>query len=294
MNLEDSSACKIADAPKTPVIFQYLGDQKVAAVCGQQGNKTDQSCYSLSNGTNPGWTALPQISNQYCPFPSQTRSHYINNNGWFVLGKKPLDRVPNGNFDTCRYQDSKPSAEIFNTIRQWNNISIASPYRTGNYPQMTCSVPLNTSHVMVMGGYSDGLTHSEAFIYNIASNTWTNNTAAMPQSTQWPGCVLKPDGEVLVAGGMEPLNGIPRDSVHIYNVASNSWRTLLSKLPEPVRRPVMLLWKNTPILLVSGTDKVYKMKDDNSWELLEAKLGKEFRGDTDLAVVVPSGLYSCP
>ena len=283
VNLDDSQVCQIYKTDKSPVILQFLDNTVVA--CGEFANKTDKSCFGLkSDGRIVEKGKEPSMLNEHCPHPEVTRSLYIDPYGLFVFGRKPLDGTPTNDFDTCEHQASKLTSERFQL--DWRNESIVSPYPTGNYPSLSCSVALNTSHVMVIGGYVDGASQQSCFILNLDDNTWSP-TAPMPDALyllQLMSCGLSQDGEVVVAGGYQKDS--KSDSVYKYNPASNNW-TQSVPLPVPVGRGVMLSWNNTLILLPTGNDTIYEMKDDGSWELMKAKLGARFDSQTDLAVIVP-------
>ena len=279
--MNDSTACQIYKSDKRPVILQFLNNTAVA--CGEYSNKTDKSCFGLKpdNMSVQKIDVLPML-NEHCPYPEVTRSLYIDPYGLFVFGRKPL-------VGDCQSQESKLTSERFQL--NWRNESIVSPYPTGNYPTMTCAVALNISHVMVIGGYVDGISLNSCFILNLNDNTWSPTTPMPLQYLQLMSCGLSENGEVVVAGGV--TNGGASASVYKYNPASNNW-TNSTNLPVPVERSVMLSWNNKLILLHTGTDNIYQMNNDDTWGLMNATLGERFDSQTDLAVIVPEQQFFCP
>ena len=287
VNLETNHMCPITfPTDKFPVVLEYLPDIQQVAVCGADGDKNDKSCATLT--ADKIWKDMPSLANEVCPYTSNTRSTYLDGYGWLVFGKQKFDRDPVGDFDICRYRDAQPTFQVRAPGgAEWSEVSIASPFSTGNYPQRTCTLTLNSTHVLMMGGYSDGLTRNEAWILDVTDNTWTQ-IASLPDYRQTPGCVVTESGDILVVGGYN-ARGQQTNTTFTYNLANDAW-TQQPDFPLKLGKNSLLMWKKRPILLRFGNEEVWIMREDKTWETLPVTLGNRFHS---LAVMVPNDVYKC-
>ena len=259
-----------------PVVLSYLSDQRVLAACGSY-DRDDQSCYQLSPTQASGWQLLGagQHKNQFCADPSETRSHPLLA-GWFLIGKK----------DNCA--SGAISTELLTPELQWITLSIRNPYNNSGYPWGACSVSINSSRVIVTGGYNDHYL-SSTWMLNLSDFTWSQ-LQEMPGPRIGHGCTTTATGELIIAGGSD---GSAISSLYIYNLVNNTWRRA-GDLPAGMSHdyPVMFLWNNHPIILEPYSSNIW-MLDGNSWKKMEATMGDDFEGYFDTATTVPAGIFTC-
>src|SRR5712692_8016164 len=105
---------------------------------------------------------------------------------------------------------------------------------------------LPNGEVLVAGGFTTaGLSSAElasAELYNPTTGDWSS-TGTMSSARDIPTATLLPDGEVLVAGGFNRIDGVLA-SAELYNPATGSWSSTGSmSIPR---------WLNTATLLPDG------------------------------------------
>ena len=105
---------------------------------------------------------------------------------------------------------------------------------------------LPNGEVLVAGGFTTaGLSSAElasAELYNPTTGDWSS-TGSMSSARDIPTATLLPDGEVLVAGGFNRIDGVLA-SAELYNPATGSWSSTGSmSIPR---------WLNTATLLPDG------------------------------------------
>ena len=263
-----------------PSVLQFLEDSQVLAACGAYRSPEIKSCYSLSMSDN-AWNELSSLVGNHCSEPWGTRSHYLNNLGWLVIGQS-----------YCSNDKPEISSELFwYEEEKWMETPISTPYKNG-YPSSTCSVKLNDSHVMVTGGNMQGAI-PESWILNLEGYGWT---PAAPTLGLWVahGCCLNAEGNALVAGG---IVGADLSTVYIYDTASDSWSEDEYKLPDGVATrdyPTLFRWNGQPILLEHKSDRIWIRKEGTGWELMGTALGEQFEGNVDTAVLVSEESIHCP
>ena len=281
--MDTGRACQLPPYPGPdgtgPVILQYLEDQGTLAACGSY-YYGDQFCFSLGPETAV-WQSMPPMAKKHCPFPWGTQSHVSANHGWFVIGQ-----------EYCF--NNVISSEIFASINDdedgWKENVIDNPTILG-YPKSTCTVQLDDSRVMVIGGYDGVQVLTNAWILNLKDMSWSQ-TSPMPTPKGYQGCVLTPNGDVLSAGGWDGEEYNP--SAFLYSPNMDSWRQV-DNLPSNIKDymyPRLMQWKDKLILLEYKSQRIW-VKENLSWELMETGLGAEFRGGYDTAVLVPEDKFKC-
>ena len=98
-----------------------------------------------------------------------------------------------------------------------------------------CTVKLNTTHTLMMGGTYYTFDGEEPdygtlinFVYMFDGETF-HHVSNMSNPREYFGCALNSDGDVVVAGGMGEYveggdpDGYPLDTVEIYNIETNTW-----------------------------------------------------------------------
>ena len=285
MNLNTTRVCSLPSYPGVgghgPVVMSYLGDQQpLLAACGSY-EKHDKSCYQLSPDLS--WKPFQALLHDHCSYPYTTRSSYITDLGWFILG---LENGCCGSY--CN--DTIISSELLTFQLEWIETPVMSPYDR-DFPFGTCLVSINSSSVIVTGGRNgDGILTS-TWMLDLTDFTWTQ-LEDMPGPRYQHGCITTAAGDLIIAGGSD---GSDISSVYIYNLLSNTW-IQAGDLPAGMNYfnyPVMFLWNNLPILLEHYSSNIWIMEQDGDWKRLESTMGGSFRGGSDLATMVPAGLFAC-
>ena len=296
VNLVDSSVCTLPSYPGVdgfgPVVMAYLADQQVLAACGSYARDT-QACYQLSSGASTSiiggvWEKMADQLNRHCPYPSSTKSFYQADLGWFVIGE---DKSCAGLFHSL---NSPISTELYTLQQEWIKTPTTSPYASG-YPVSACSVAIDSTTIIVTGGLLAEDTLSSTWKLELTDFTWTQ-LEDIPTPRYGHACSSSPDGkEIIVAGGRNSSN-YESSATFIYNMEENTWRQT-EGLPEGWRYydwPVMFLWNDHPTLVEYDSQNIWiQNPNDLSWELMEATMGANFNGYTDLVGLVPSGMFKC-
>ena len=284
MNLNTSRVCSLPSYPgvdgRGPVALTYLEDQQVLAACGSF-EKDDQSCYLLSPDQPLSWQPLAagDMSSWHCPDPRYTRNHFLKENGWFLVGQS----------DHCGddINAAGVSTELLNPQLQWTQPTISSPYR-GGYPANTCSVAINSTTVIITGGYNADNILSSTWMLDLTDYSWTQ-LQDMPGYRYAHGCTTTATGELIIAGGY----GLSLSSVFIYNLIDNTW-SQASDLPAgwDYYNPLMFLWNKQIIILERYSSNIWIL-EEASWKKMEATMGATLNGYSDTAITVPTSTFTC-
>ena len=291
MNLETTRTCILPSYPgKIPAIIEYLDHLGRVAACGSVRERYNNTCYSLTTGSEPAWVKMHPMPNYFCnsrPYPYRgypTRiSNYVSSVGWFMMGDKRCDRYAEDNKEI--------STQLLTVSNEWKTLPNLSPFRPFGLPEAACSVTLNSTHIIVIAQMRSvrsvfpNRSHFpneilDAWILNLQHFTWTR-LATLVGSWYFPvyGCVLTPEQEVMVLGSRKPK---------IYNPTSNTWRK--DNLRLNIYQPTLFLWDDRVITIDS--DRVLQ-KTEAGYELMEARLGDSFSTYSDVAILVPGGSYEC-
>ena len=231
---------------------------------------------------------MPAMVNSHCPTPFETRSHNLPGLGWFLFGQD----------SPCNYTGADLTSSLFTLDNEWVSLpDLGSPYTLG-YPQGSCSVQLNSTHIFVSGGFN-GNRLADAYILDLTDYNW-RSVGPMPEAKVNHGCVLlNQKGEIMLAGGWNDTSVAAVPTVHIYNPLTNKWRQD-DDLPAGMYHgnPLVFQWHNAPMLLEAGSDKLWLMRSggqgDNTWEVVaNVSLGGQFSGKLDTAVFIPPGSIEC-
>ena len=288
MNLVSSTVCSLPEYPNKkntpgPAIFQYLEDQQVLAACGASDELTvGLTCYQLKAGSPSDWQQMPSSPlNPHCPWPYRTRSHYLNDLGWFVIGQD----------GSCSYSNADISTDLFTLDQQWIPTSTVSPYKPG-FPGGMCSVAINSTHIIFTGGYN-GNWLSSTLMLDLTDYSWTGRKE-MPGPRYEHGCTLTENvGGILIAGGYVGHADI--NTAFIYDILNDTWHKV-ADLPADMAtyNPTMFLFNNSPILLEFGSSRIWQLNStDGSWQLLAATMGAEMDGRFDTFSLVPTNMFKC-
>ena len=148
-----------------------------------------------------------------------------------------------------------------------------------------CLVGLWGGDLFSAGGSAYYTVLERAYIYSNTKDEW-NQVADMITPRERPSCgaVLTGDGsqqEVIVAGGTTDFVEAS-DVVEIFSVRDHNWR-MANPLPSPIVEGTAVQLDNTFLMLGGESDKlsdlIYKYHpDDDTWELLDARLTTPARG----------------
>ena len=285
MNLITTRVCSLPSYPGVdkngPVVLTYLEDQQVLVACGSL-HRNDQSCYQLQPHQHSGWQTLgagPLVSH-FCPEPLSTRSHLLEA-GWFLFGQK----------DQCGGSGAAISTELLTPQLQWFQPQIVAPFDDEGYPGWTCSVTINSSTIIITGGWNGEGWLSSTWMLDLTDYTWTQLTD-MPEPRSEHGCTITATGELIIAGG-GGKGASYMSTVYIYNLMSNTWDQA-GDLPTEIDPyyPVMFLWNKHPILLEWLSSNIWIL-DGITWKKMEATMGATFDGQSDTAITVPNGIFTC-
>ena len=285
MNLNTTRVCSLPSYPgvagRGPVVLTYLENQRLLVACGSVGpyfDIDDKSCYQLSPDNPSGWEPLPSLTNTFCPVPEHTRNVQLPTGEWLLLGQK----------SHCNIDGADISSEMLNAELQWSQPRINNPYSAG-YPAGTCTVAINSTRIIITGGYNGGYL-SSTWMLDLTDLSW-EQLQDFPGPRAAHGCTTTATGELIIAGGWD---GSGISSVYIYNLLSNTW-SQAGDLPAEMNHyyfPVMFLWNKHPIILESYSSNIWIL-DGNIWKKMEATMGATFYGVYDVATTIPKGALTC-
>ena len=280
--MDNSTVCELPKYPgvdgRGAVILQYLEDTQEIAACGSFEYSTysemkDNSCYKLSGSS---WQNMTPLINYHKPAPQVTKSLYLNGKGWFVFGQDQNNVVLSTEIFNGSFWNDTPATGS-------NGINLA-------YISIGCSVKLNDTHIMITGT-DDDTDLTAGWILNLNDYSWTTIAPLGEKILQY-GCVLTPEGEVLIAGGQNV--GVRKSTVKIYNPATDSWR-LDNNLPTDVD-PIIFgffNWNNEIYFATWLANSVWK-KTNSGWEKTDIEMGASFNVERCPAILVPKHAIQCP
>merc|ERR1711860_357131 len=181
------------------------------------------------------------------------------------------------------------SSELLNAQLQWSQPRINNPFSAG-YPDTTCTVAINSTRIIVTGGWNGDGILSSTWMLDLTDSSW-ERLQDMPGPRRGHGCTTTPSGELIIAGGYDGSDYI--SSVYSYNLMSNTWKQS-SDLPREMKHivPVMFFWNKHPIILEDESSNIWIL-DGNNWKKMEATMGATFGGAYDVATTIPAGVLTC-
>jgi hypothetical protein len=166
-----------------------------------------------------------------------------------------------------------------------------------------CMITVNSTTVMLIGGWQNGKLSGNSFYYSLGEENWTGGPELMFKRGS-TGCgkirsnKVGPEMNFIVAGGW---NGSSRlSSVEILNEGSNMWQTG-PELPFGVWRPQIIEDQNGGVVLIGGQsssdiylDTLYQLPNgdqDAVWTKMDQKIKN--KGWLHLAIMVPDSIVDC-
>ncbi len=232
INLE-SSATTCKDLPNFPATFYGaiggLGFNENPIICGgNHDNNFSNRCYSLENKE---WVSAASMNSvRFHAAAAQLQD-----------GKLLVTGGQNDSF-------LLNSAEML-TEEGWESKIPLLPVNIMYH----CMVTVNSTTVMVIGGWSSGKT----FYFNFGEESWTEGPE-LKNYRVWHSCGKirrnneSQDMSIIVAGGLNGLNGdYIMSSVEILDDGSNEWRTG-PELPFGIGESQMVEDQNGGVVLIGG------------------------------------------
>jgi N-acetylneuraminic acid mutarotase len=133
---------------------------------------------------------------------------------------------------------------------------------------------LKNGRILVAGGFIDGPTNTStnnAELYDPATGSWTN-TGSMMVGRAFHTATLLPNGNVLVAGGVDETNSL--SSVELYDPVTQTWTTNgVSKMSIGRRWHAAILLSNGKVAVFGGSTNTSSGSTLSSIELFDPATG---------------------
>lgn len=179
--------------------------------------------------------------------------------------------------------------ELFTLDSEWLPLDLlGSPYGD-YYPESVCTVPLNATHVLFTGGY-DRATNTyltDTWILDLVDLAWTPS-APMPTGRTIHGCAMVGSHKAAVVGGSDGQEAVAR--IHMFHPETVNWSISGSLPPEAELNyyyyPRVFGWKGELMLLESFSENIW-LRGHGNWTLMDVRLGANFDGAYDTAILVP-------
>ncbi len=265
--------------------FGGLGYEDNPIICGGSVTSTSYSnkCYSLNVSE---WISSPNM---------------MSAEAYAAVSVSPKLTTSNSNlFVTGGFNSSSPS----------NTVEILTPNGWETLPQFLpvsiywhCSVLINSTTVMIIGGYQNGTYSNNTYYLNTERKVWSSGPALKTGRSQ-PSCgKIRKDNQssefsIIVAGGS--FGGAWFSSVEILDKDSNGWREG-PQLPIGINSSPMIEDPNGGVIIVGGyslleanVDSLYHLPHggtDAVWTKLAQKLkiGRYWH----VAFLVPEFMVDC-
>ncbi len=278
-----STTCK--NLPNFPVSIRSsiggLGFQDKPMICGgtdYEQKYISNNCYYLEGNK---WTSLPSINTPrtyaaVSPYPSKFQKCFVS--GGY-----------NGN-------SSLNTAEVL-TEQGWETFPQSLPVSIYAH----CSVVVNSTIIMVIGGFQNGyLSPSSAtYFFNTEHKIWAKGPRMKKMRRSHSCGRIRKNSQsqelsIIVAGGFYDA------SVEILDLGSNEWRNG-PDLPFGIAKAQMVEDKNGGVVLVGGYSDIYTFLDsifqlshggeDAKWIKMEQKL--KAGTEDHVAFLIPDNIVEC-
>ena len=210
-----------------------LNSQGQPFICGGHNGATlISTCYKYINNT---WIKFPPMNVKRC-------AGALSNGNWFNQQRRHLV--------TGTYLGSASDAATGEILTEngWQMLNISLPYNISEH----CSVMMNSSTALVIGGYSNNAPINKTFFINLDENTLREGPV-MNSKRSYHSCgrILVNDTYLIIAvGGEIDLNN-NLDSVEILDEKTFSWK-LGPKLPYGITRASIVEDPMGGIIVIEG------------------------------------------
>jgi hypothetical protein len=236
-------------------------------------------CYLLEEN---GWNSSPSLNTAKAwaavspsPYPSGDQR-------FFVTGGKPDDN------------SSLNTAEVL-TEEGWKTLPQTLPVTISRH----CSVLVNSTTVMLIGGWQNGRMSPDSYLLNTANEVWTEGPHLSNIRSHASCGRIRKDSQsqefsIIVAGGLDE-DGTRMSSVEILDLGSNEWRAGPT-LPLEILGAKMVEYQNGEVILVGGSSdqlgslfQLHHGGADADWTLLE----QTFEAGDNIAFLLPENIAEC-
>ena len=282
IDLESAKTCKnLPDFPYATAGFGGLGFQNMPMICSK--NQENAECYSLDRNK---WTFSSTINKagsnaavSLSPYPTKSYKLFLTGGKW------------------------SNTAEVL-TEQGWKELPQSIPVTISYH----CAVLVNSTTVMVIGGYQNHKSSNKTYFFNTENEIWTEGPQIKNERYSHSCGTIRKNSQsqefsVIVAGGAESEDKI-LSSVEILDPGSNEWRKG-PDLPFGIMDAQMVADQNGGVVLAGGRkginhinyeylDTLYQLPhggEDTEWFEMEQKLdtGRE----KHVAFLVPDSLVDC-
>jgi hypothetical protein len=287
LNFPTTTCNNLPDIPNIVIsAFGGLGFQDKPMFCdGMKNPLRLNKCYSLKEN---GWTSSPGLNTEKygaavspSPYPSGDQK-------FFVTG---------GKHHLFRENSSLNTVEVL-TEEGWKTLPQTLPVTISNH----CSVLVNSTTVMVIGGVQNGRQSSDTYLFNTENEVWTKGPQ-LSTIRSYASCGrIRKDSQsqefsIIVAGGFYgDLTKL--SSVEILDLGSNEWRAGPS-LPLEIQGAEMVEYQNGEVILVSGgsypkNQLIFQLRGaDANWTKMEQMLKRNPYTGFAFAFLVPDSIAQC-
>ncbi len=257
-----------------------LGFKGNPIICGGlQNGAYSNKCYSLENNEWVSSASMNSVRVEAAAAQLQDGKLLVTG-GWDVSAS-PLN-----------------SAEML-TEEGWESIKPSLPVIINGH----CMVTVNSSTVMIIGGWQNSQFSGKTFYFIFGDESWTEGPE-LKNKRGWHSCGKirrnkdSQEMSIIVAGGYN--DGSYLSSVEILDEGSNEWQTG-PELPFGIRHSQMVEDQNGGVVLIGGDspsvgylDTLYQLPhggQDAVWTKMEQKMNTGRRQHT--AILVPDNIVEC-
>ncbi len=276
-----ASTCK--NPPNFPAkvyqAIQGLRFKENPILCGgNQDEVSSNKCYSLQNN---GWVSSANMNSvRYAAAAAQLKDGKL---------------IVTGGRDASGFNLN--STEML-TEQGWDSSLPSLPVTFSFH----CMVAVNSTTVMAIGGWQNGLISGKTFYYMFGGESWTEGPE-LKNKRSYHSCVKirrhkeSQEMSIIVAGGYD---GSLLSSVEILNEGSNEWQTG-PELPFGISLSPMVEDQNGGVVLIGGhsssvniLDTLYQLPhggQDAVWTKMEQKMKTARNQQTALSI--PDNIVDC-
>jgi len=120
--------------------------------------------------------------------------------------------------------------------------------------------------IVLFGGYTDAGFNAETWVYDLASNTWTNVTPSVGPAGRVGHSIVyhPPSGRIILFGGYLQATG-PTDDTWAYDLGANTWTNMAPANPPAARAAHAMAYDPTLGLIVLFGGSLYVGRSDETW-----------------------------
>ena len=264
--------------------FGGLGFKEKPIICGGVDGGFSNKCFSLDGNE---WISSPSLNTPRLsasvspsPYPSKSQKFFV----------------------TGGYDDSGKHLNTLEVLTEqgWETLPQKLPLTI----PLHCSVLVNSTTLMLIGGWQNSELSSKTYYFNTEDEIWTEGPQ-LKNERYWHSCgrirknSQSEEFSIIVAGGFQGFFPI-LSSVEILDSGSNEWRKG-PELPIGILSSQMVEDSNGGVVLVGGDsdsegylDTLFQLShggEDAKWIEMEQKLKIARKGH--VAFLVPDNIVDC-